>query len=469
MRRYRKTLSVLLLLCFTLPTIFGCGSGRERQETGKKQETADTQVTGEEPAAEEKQPEVETVDLFTKDLRLNVEHTYREDDPHVLVAIANDGHTGLFISSQQGETPELRDLDSGKKTKITLSEFRIEDTEEACRKAVLFSAQRMISNKDKLAEFEEKLNSLHGFDIFKSGPFPLMLQSIEYCLTSAENDFLFVRDNNYGFGGALDIKTGVLYPAFRDEGGTFEPYSAIGTKILGRYNVINAAIFDTADFSFRVMKINDTFGYKPKGDKWVNTCNNLAYLKDGSMAAIITEQSYVEKEMYEEDWLCILRPDGGTEQYMIGDIRNSTGYRIISNDPDYVIAEPFSMGITTPRLVNRKTGEVSALKVEGIRLVSVSLENAKDLKGAAIAIQIIDVLKDGRTLILRDGSTGTLALFRPDSMETKIVWGDGYTALCMNFTGDHRGRMCATYMTREYGNERGILLTIVDKNGDPIF
>lgn len=419
--------------------------------------------------ADGEQPESETVDLFTKDLKIKVEHTYREDDPHVLVAIANDGHTGLFISSQQGETPELRDLDSGKKTKITMSEFRIEDTEEACRKAVLFSAQRMISNKDKLAEFEEKLNTLHGFDIFKSGPFPLMLQNTGSCLTSAENDFLFVRDNNYGFSGALDIKTGVLYPAFRDEGGTFEPYSAIGTKILGRYNVINAAIFDTADFSFRVMKTNDTFGYKPKGDKWVNTCNNLAYLKDGSMAAIITEQSYVEKEMFEEDWLCILRPDGGTEQYLIGEDRNSSGYRIVSNDPDFVIAEPVGMGITTPRLVNRKTGEVSALKIKGKKLSAVPLADVTGEKGAEGVFTLIDILKDGRTLIVRDGKTGTLGFFRPDSMETKLIRTDDYAASCMNFIGDHRGRLCATYMSRESGSERGILLTIVDKSGDPIF
>lgn len=449
----KRLISALLLICFVLLLPAGCRSG-----DGKRDANDETQ-------------EPQNVDVFEKTVSLKVEHTVKEGETYYLLALFPDGKTGLWQSIQPGELPELRELDSGKTTKIRLGDYETESIEAIFRNTVILEMKRRIRNitQEQIEQTAEKLESVHGLDIFLNYFNPIVLRTTDYCLTSAESDLMILTDNNTWVGGAFDPNTGTLYNAFRDEGGSFEPHSTMGTKILGRYNTNYVGILDTADLSFRVTELTDTFGYTPKGGDWFYMCYSFAYLADGSMVAIITENLYRDSEILEEDWLCIRRPDGGTEQYMIGDVKNSAGYCIVSNDPNYVIAEPRGIGITYASLINRKTGEVSALKIDGNRIVSVSLEDAKESDRSDFAVQMIDVLIDGRTLIVRDGKTGTLGFFRPDSMETKLIRTDDYAASCMNFIGDHRGRLCATYMSRESGSECGILLTIVDKNGDPIF
>ncbi|MBQ1821039.1 MAG: hypothetical protein II117_05475, partial [Clostridia bacterium] len=224
------------------------------------------------------------------------------------------------------------------------------------------------------------------------------------------------------------------------------------------------------DLSLQPIAVSETGRFQPKDSAAYCSFTALTYLGDGSIAAIVSEQSFAGKERTEQDWLFIIREDGGSEQYDLGTDLVSGNYRIVSADPNYVLAVPAIAGLTLPRLVNRASGEVAALKISGFELVSVPLSEAGEGNGGDGAISVIDVLNDGRTLIVRDWNTGALALFRPDTMQTKLLRIlDEEVYLCMDFCGDHRGKLCTVYNPRGGETERGLLLTIVDDNGNPVF
>lgn len=85
-------------------------------------------------------------DLFERSLSSKLEHTYRDGDSHSLLTLFPDGRTGFYQSLQPGVLLELRDLETGKVTKIRLGEYHAEDVEAIFRSAVVLSA------KSKLAE-----------------------------------------------------------------------------------------------------------------------------------------------------------------------------------------------------------------------------------------------------------------------------------------------------------------------------
>lgn len=409
------------------------------------------------------------VDLMNNKLSLSVDHTYRDGDAYVLTALFPDGRTGLYTSMQLGEMPVMKDLESGKTTAIALSDYHIEDVEAALRSAVYFQCRQRIKDKDQLAKIEEKLQSLHGLDILKLCPDWIKLPVTDYSLTAAESDFLFAYNSAIGIGGAIDAKTGTMYNSFRDDYDEFVPVSGYGTKILGRYGIQKAAILDTADLSFESFDVAQSVGYTPKGDGWYCSCQSLGYLADGSIAAILTEEKYTDGEPACEILLGIRRADGGTELYTIAETNTLNAYRIVSGDPDYVIVAPIVVGgAFAPMLVNRKAGRVTALLLESIGIASVPQKEAKEIDRSELAMTFLDVLNDGKTLVVRDWQDGTLLLFRPDIMQSNRLRDDSFTASCTYFYGDRHGRLCTACMSRESGSENGVLLTIVDRSGNPI-
>ena len=441
---FALTLAFVLLL-----TGVSCAKNGEK-ESGEEQ--------GDTPKAD--------VDLFSMNLSVKVEHTYRDGDSHYLHALFPDGKTGYYQSTQPGILPELRDLETGKVTKIRLSDYHAEDVEAAFRSAVVLSTRRFSSDTGAL---EERIESLHGLDIFSAYMNPVTMRYQPYCITSAESEFLCLQDYNLNLGGMLD-PSGTLYNNFRDENGAFEAVSSCGTKILLSVRPLGGGILDVSDFSLKPLNLSDDAGFQPKSDSAYVSCTAMTYLADESIAAIISEQTFEGTKRTEEDWLFVVRPDGKTESYSLGTDIVSGNYRIFSNDPEYVIVTPYVTGVVYPRLVNRKTGEVSGLKISGTEVASVPLAEVVDFHGDDAAIAVIDVLKDGKTLVIRDGHSGALAIFRPDTMQTKLIKiSDPEVHNCTDFCGDHRRRLCAELFSRENGNEDGILLTIVDENGDPIF
>lgn len=446
---------ILTLLLAAILLLSGVSCAKSGKESG---------VPANETPAPTEQPKA---DLFDRSLSIKVEHTYKEGDTHYLYALFPDGQTGFYLPLQPGLLPELRDLNTGKVTKITLSDCLKEDVEAMFRSAVVLFAKR---NGADTSAIEERVSSLNGLEIFKAYPNPLVMRCPLYSLTSAKTDLLCVQDYNTGAGGMIDPKTGVLYNNFRTENGSFEAVSAHGTKILFATRPLGGAILNLTDLSLQPIAVSEMGRFQPKDGTAYCSFTALTYLGDGSIAAIVSEQSFAGKERTEQDWLFIIREDGGSEQYDLGTDLVSGNYRIVSADPNCVLAVPAIAGLTLPRLVNRASGEVAALKISGFELVSVPLSEAGKGNGGDGAISVIDVLNDGRTLIVRDWNTGALALFRPDTMQTKVLRIlDEEVYLCMDFCGDHRGKLCTVYNPRGGETERGLLLTIVDDNGNPVF
>ncbi len=441
MRNARKPVFLLSLAVLLLFTCVFCANG------GGKQGNAD-------------------VDLFDRTLSVQVERTNKDGDSHYLYALFPDGKTGFYQSTQPGVLPELRNVDSGKTVKLKLSDYRMEEVEDSFRQAVYSFVGKQVKDPDA---FLEKLQAKHGFDIFSSYPSPLAMRTRHYALTSAQSDFIFLTDYNTGVGGAI-ASDGTLYNYFRDDNGSFEPLSGFGTKILGAYGLTRLGILDTKDLSFETIDVFTKTGFRQKESTSYCRVSTAAYLADGSIAAVLSEQWFVDHDRFEEDWLAVIRPDGGTELYAIGDEVVSSGFCIVSGDPNFVVVEPASIGTALPRLVNRTNGEVCALKVDGSSIVSVPLAEAMNARGLDGAFMTIDVLSDGITLLVRDGGSGALAIFRPETMQTKLIKirdDDvyGYT----DYAGDRRGRLCAISIPRGGMAERGILLTIVDGSGNRIF
>lgn len=409
-----------------------------------------------------------SADLYDAPLRWSVERTDREADELYRAALFADGQTALYLPKQPGVLPEVRDLKSGAARKVRLSDFRIEDAEKALREMVVRGARQYAQmDTDALAE---QLKTKHGLEILLASPYPITLRVQTYCLTAAKSDLLCVQDSVTGFGGMIDPKTGTLYCSIPGSKDAFVPMSASGTKILGVGGRMTAAVLDTDDLSLETFDAAEALGYTKKGgDEWYCALDSLAYLADGSIAAIIAETAFIGSDRFETRTLGIMRKDGGTELYDLGDDIASSGFRIVSSDPDYVIAEPMSFGLAAPRLVNRKTGEVRALKVEGVGITAVPLAEAKDQRGYDGTFYTVDVLRDGRSLLVRDGGTGTFAIFDPAALKTNLITDeDEATLFCMYFSGDHRGNLCAQNNPRDRQPERGVMISITDKNGDPI-
>ena len=461
----KKLMAILVLLSLLFTIVPACAKSEERADV------EDTEASENKASRKDKKKAADTdeqgrdaVDLFDMDLTVTIEHTYKEGDEHYLLALFPDGKTGFYQSQQPGVLPELRDLASGRATKITLSEHTLEYVEFMLRTSVILEAKRHGADTAKL---EENLSSVHGLDILKSYPNPTAFRVQNACLTLTDSDLICLQDYNLGLGGMIDPGTGVLYNNQREENSTFSPSSAWGTSLLGVYGSIGeAATLDTAKFRLESLNLTRLLGYTPQGSC---TCTTAAYLSDGSIAVILMDRKIENGDISTDYLLGIIPAKGKAELYDLGMQGKSSTLGIASADPDHVIAWAVQSAMDAPRLIDRKTGEITALRIKGRKIVSVPLDKAENIDAADRRISFLDVLEDGRTYIVWDDSSGALAIFRPDTMDTMLLTTDEYVGYCTNVSGDHKGRLCAMYMNRAAETERGILLTIVDKNGDRIF
>ena len=158
------------------------------------------------------------------------------------------------------------------------------------------------------------------------------------------------------------------------------------------------------------------------------TAYSCGFLPDGGKYVVLFKNGQLQLEL--------LTADGKSEQYELGSFwqRYPGGPKMVWPVGDTaVLVSGQQSNLPSPHitvLIDRLSGTVSLLWMENLRLESGPLSEFLDEKGnvrfpeewnGSTAIFPISSLEDGKTALLYYGSSPSLALFRPESMELKTV------------------------------------------------
>lgn len=381
-------------------------------------------------------------DIWSKTIKTEKENV-PIDSKGWSVYLLGGGKSTLYIGEEPGEFPHIIDT-NGVTHQISITTRDGGATREWLR---LHAAPNNYYSAEDILALESDGDLLWGSKRIQAyrpriNENYIVNNGSDYALMTANNDFGFVQ-------GLLNAETGELISVAADGENAYYVTSERGGRLVGGGYADGKMKIVLADLE--TGKITKTFDLSelmaPVVREGATVTSGLApvFLGDGSAAGGCstyykeTDDSPRGQRIIEE-YVYVIREDGSLESYCLGRVSSSSGIMMLaSNDPHYIIA---AMS-TAVYMIDRANNKVYLLKEKNGKISREEIP--EELPKDASKLGFVDYLDDGETLILFN-MEGALIMFRPDTMETKILTHvSSDMTFARRFSGDHRGRICFGY------------------------